>query len=1304
MKEKYLFVPPKPTFTNKVIDKKELKKLMSWAFSNYGTGRSSYMADRLKELGFHYATKAGISLSVEDLKVPPTKRRLLNKANEEITFTEQKCERGEITTVERFQKVIDTWNNTSDSLKEEVIKYFKETDPLNPVYMMAFSGARGNISQVRQLVGMRGLMSDPQGQIIDLPITSNFREGLTTTEYIISSYGARKGLVDTALRTADSGYLTRRLVDVAQDIIIREIDCGTSRGILLKDMLDKNKVLIPLEQRLLGRVLFETLYSPDTANIIAHINQDLDSDTASNIVSAGIKSVIVRSPLTCEASRSVCQFCYGWNLAHGSLVDLGEAIGIIAAQSIGEPGTQLTMRTFHTGGVFTGEVAEQIRAPFDGVLRLPKSARIRLIRTRHGEEALLVEEGFQLNLYDYQAHQSKLEIKQGSILFLNDNEQFKKNQVIAEISARGNLITERVTKDLSTESSGEVYFEDLAIEEKTDRQGNLTTGTSKGGLLWILAGEVYTIPAGSEIIVNEFDFLQKNAVLAVNQVTSDYGGIVRLNNFDPFEDNEIEIVTASVTLNNAIVKPTTNLIESDLPYCLELDNQDTFLMQCSPGNKISNSQIIAERIDSRYTTPTGGIIRYHNLNFLDEESESLKAAHAYKTISTGTILWIPEETHEINKDISLLNVKSGDFISVGTEIIKDVYNNTEGYVVITEDNGIVHNVSIKPGFLLQTTLKEQDQFQEEMIVQAGELIYDEIVADTDVSVECLRTSQGNKLLVRPIIKYEIGDQEDDLDQTFVDDSEHTIKLKVVKKLPFKDGEKIQSIKGVDLVKTYLVLETQSPFSHLSADVEFVPINNTEYCKLQLVVLEHLPIKQDAFGEINKELTNTTLAVQEGQKIFPDTVVAQTKLLCRSGGQVKTITNTNNSFRKLLIATDNHEKTILLKGLTPQVAEGDLVRSGDQIADNIIAANSGQIVYLDQEKIIIRSGYPYLVSSGGILQVKNKDLVQRGDVLAILVFERSKTGDIVQGLPKIEEILEARKPKEACKLAQRPGLINVNYDFDEYNSVKIIENTDHISEYLLNPVQKIIVSNGENVSLGSPITDGAPNPHEMLVIFFNFYKSIVTLYDAAKFSLQKVQLYLVNEVQNVYQSQNVDIADKHIEVIVRQMTSKVRVEDGGDTTLLPGELVELQQIDNINEAMTLTRGMPATYSPVLLGITKASLNTDSFISAASFQETTRVLTEAAIEGKADWLRGLKENVIIGRLIPAGTGFNAYLDSSRSLNVEKQSDLPYAYYLNNKAAEETKDLEDFILDDNIARNYKLFDNKTNTFVKMREDFPT
>jgi DNA-directed RNA polymerase subunit beta' len=313
------------------------------------------------------------------------------------------------------------------------------------------------------------------------------------------------------------------------------------------------------------------------------------------------------------------------------------------------------------------------------------------------------------------------------------------------------------------------------------------------------------------------------------------------------------------------------------------------------------------------------------------------------------------------------------------------------------------------------------------------------------------------------------------------------------------------------------------------------------------------------------------------------------------------------------------------------------------------------------------------------------------VLAILVFERSKTGDIVQGLPRIEEILEARKPKEPCRLAQRPGRLKLHYNSDDTSIVKITETNGYISEYTLQSSQKFIVSNGDCLALADPLTDGAPNPHEMLGIFFNFYKNILSLYEAAKLSLQKVQIYLVNEVQNVYQSQNVDISDKHIEVIVRQMTSKVRVEDGGDTTLLPGELVELQQIENINEAMLLTKGLPATYSPTLLGITKSSLNTDSFISAASFQETTRVLTEAAIEGKADWLRGLKENVIIGRLIPAGTGFNSYTENVKTSHFDKTSILN-TYEPSSHENESKLNIHPLILDDNAAKNYSFTENES------------
>lgn len=1281
MKEKYLFLPPKPKFTNRIIDKRELKKLMAWAFSNYGTGRASYMADRLKELGFHYATKAGISLSVEDLRVPPTKRDLLSKTNEEIKFTQQRYDRGEITAVERFQKVIDTWNNSSESLKDEVIKYFKDTDPLNPVYIMAFSGARGNISQVKQLVGMRGLMSDPHGQIIDLPIKSNFREGLTVTEYVISCYGARKGLVDTALRTADSGYLTRRLVDVAQDIIIREVDCGTTRGIVLKDMLDKNKVLIDLEHRLLGRVLFETLYSPDTSEIVAHINQDLDSAISKQIIRSGIRSVLVRSPLTCESSRSVCQFCYGWSLAHGSLVDLGEAVGIIAAQSIGEPGTQLTMRTFHTGGVFTGELAEQIRAPFGGVLRFPQSIRARPTRTRHGEEALILEESIKIELYNHDAKKSKMEFKQGTLLFISDNEEFKEKQVIGEISARGNLITERVTKDLPTTISGEVYFSDLLVEEKIDRQGNSTSTTSQGGLIWILAGDVYNIPMTAEIKVVPIQWVHVNEVLATTEIISDYGGTVRLSKNT---SDEIQIITASTCVDQAYVGINKENPTPDSPYFLELDTGKQFLLHCSPGNKLTNSQIIAELVDYSYYTSTGGFVTYSNA----DACRITKTKRGYEVVEDFNMYWVPEETHEVNKDVSLLMITDGETIEANRELIKDLFSVNAGFVSIYEENGIVKEISIKPGYIHKLHSLNLTNF-ESRIFEINEEIYPNFTVPEISFIELIQNESANFLLIRPVIKYKIKQSPQYLKQTLTNDTHTNLKIEVVQRVLVRDGEKIKSCSSINLLKTYLVLNIISDLPHLSADVEFIPLENSDHCQLKLIVSETLSIRKDTFGEINTGFTMTELIVKDGEKITAGTKVAETKLLCRSEGEVRSIYENNKSVRNILLLTENHKKTISVPGKTFQVSKGDLVRYGDQIAEGVIASDSGQIIELNHEKIIIRSGRPYLVSSGAILQVNNSDLIQTGDLLAILVFERSKTGDIVQGLPRIEEILEARKPKEPCRLSQKPGRLKLHYNSDDTNIIKITETNGHVNEYTLQSSQKFIVSNGDCISLGDPITDGAPNPHEMLGIFFNFYKNILSLYEAAKLSLQKVQIYLVNEVQSVYQSQNVDISDKHIEVIVRQMTSKVRVEDGGDTTLLPGELVELQQIENINEAMLLTKGLPATYSPVLLGITKSSLNTDSFISAASFQETTRVLTEAAIEGKADWLRGLKENVIIGRLIPAGTGFNSYSETSNITQLEK---IPMLEIYDNSLQESERklNLSSLVLDDKAARNYSFTEN--------------
>ena len=305
-------------FYNEVINKKKLQSLMLLTFHNYGIIKSSIIADNVKNLTFHYATVSGISLSIEDLRVPFRKRTLIGLTNDEVENAEQNYTSGSTTIVERFQKVIDIWNNANNTLKDEVLTYFRESDPLNPLYIMAFSGARGNISQVRQLVGMRGLMADPQGQIIDLPIKSNFREGLKVTEYIISSYGARKGLVDTALRTADSGYLTRRLVDVAQDIIIRDEDCLQYGSLSLTEVLDTYKTDIPLENRLIGRLLAQPVHLPSD-NLTLPTNTELDAKIVQKILKSKLTNFEVRSPLTCNALRSVCRRCYGWHLSYSNL-------------------------------------------------------------------------------------------------------------------------------------------------------------------------------------------------------------------------------------------------------------------------------------------------------------------------------------------------------------------------------------------------------------------------------------------------------------------------------------------------------------------------------------------------------------------------------------------------------------------------------------------------------------------------------------------------------------------------------------------------------------------------------------------------------------------------------------------------------------------------------------------------------------------------------------------------------------------------------------------------------------------------
>jgi DNA-directed RNA polymerase subunit beta' len=1235
-----------PKFRNREIDKKALRNLVSWAYKHHGTAATAAMADELKDLGFHYATQAAVSISVDDLRIPGDKAALLEEAEQQITETEERYRLGEITEVERHTKVIDTWTETNERLVQSVRRNFNENDPLNSVWMMANSGARGNMSQVRQLVGMRGLMANPQGEIIDLPIRTNFREGLTVTEYVISSYGARKGLVDTALRTADSGYLTRRLVDVAQDVIVREDDCGTTRGIPI-EADEKGR----FHAKLLGRLAAEPVLvgSGTSQEVLVERDGEIDHEVTAAIEAAGIRTVVVRSPLTCEAARSVCRKCYGWALAHNQLVDLGEAVGIIAAQSIGEPGTQLTMRTFHTGGVSTAETGV-VRSLGEGLVEFGSKARVRPHRTPHGVEARIAETDFTLQVKPTgKGKPQKLDITSGSILFVADGDSVPADTVLAQISAGTSVkkSVEKATKDVICDLAGQVRYEEvIQPREVTDRQGNITLKAQRLGRLWVLAGDVYNLPPNAQPVVKGNTSVTNGMVLAESRLVSEHGGAVRLRE-SAGDSREVQIVTASLTIKDC--KLVCESTHSGEIWHLEGKDNIRYHVRTQPGTKIGNGEVIAELNDDRFRTQTGGIVKYApGLSIKKARS----AKNGYEVSKGGTLLWIPQETHEINKDISLLMIEDGQWIEAGTEVVKDIFSQTAGIVTVTQKNDILREIIVRAGTLhLVPDSKVLARYAEEgKLHNPGEEIAPGLTTDTMVFAEAVDTPEGGALLLRPVEEYTIPDQAHLPELGTVKQSGGpSLGLKAVQRLTFKDGELIKSVEGVELLRTQLILETFDTTPQMTVDVESVPDKRAKTLeRLQLVILETLLVRRDTLSDASHGSTHTELQVADGDTVRSGDVVATTQILGKENGIVQLPDPIDGEpVRRLIVERADDTRLIDLGSAQPLVSVGQRVVDGDPLAEDVAAPCCGQVEAIEGGRVTIRLGRPYMVSPDSVLHVRDGELVQRGDGLALLVFERQKTGDIVQGLPRIEELLEARRPRESAVLCRKPGTVAIKLGEDDDSiTVSVIEHDEVSTEYPILLGRNVMVSDGQQVSAGEMLTDGPINPHELLECFFEDLRSRKPSMEAAQEAISKLQFRMVQEVQNVYKSQGVTIDDKHIEVIVRQMTSKVRIEDAGDTTLLPGELIELRQVEQVNQAMAITGGAPAEFTPVLLGITKASLNTDSFISAASFQETTRVLTEAAIEGKSDWLRGLKENVIIGRLIPAGTGFGGFEEELRA----------------------------------------------------------
>ncbi len=1190
-------------FINVTVDKKKLGALLSEVYEKFGTARSAELANALKDLGFKFATKAGVTISIDDLDVPESKRELISAAEKEIEEAQRRYERGDITEVERYNKVIDTWSATTDQLTKEVVDNF---DRLNPVYMMAFSGARGNISQVRQLVGMRGLMADSQGQIIDLPIKANFREGLNVTEYIISSYGARKGLVDTALKTADSGYLTRRLVDVAQDVIVRELDCKTFRGIYMQPISEGDKDMVKLQERVFGRTVNEDVVDPATGEVLAKRGEVLNRKLAIKVdtVLPKPKKVLVRSPLTCESQYGVCQACYGWSLTNNRLVDTGEAIGIIAAQSIGEPGTQLTMRTFHTGGaVAGGKSRQQLKAPAAGTITYKIQSKS--VRTAYGDVVDQTTRDGSIKL-EAGSKEHNLTLPIGALIQVKSGSEVTAGQVLAEFDPPGQKknLTERASKDITADISGRVNFQGFQADEKRDRQGNISRTANRAGIIWVLEGDVYNLPSGAHVVVKDGQEVNALDVLAEIHITTEHGGEVR---FGPeietevvksgrksvtrlVKGKEINIIISSVGASNAKLEAGQKgsiwrVSKAKEAYAIKVVNDEV----------VENGKIIAELVeDGTCAVTSGGEIIYDGVE-IDDRRVVTKA---------GKVLFVPEEVHFISKDSSLKMAETGEFVTAGQEVVKDVFAHMDGVIEIVADNDIIHEVIIRPGELIPLGDPSELKVQEAQIVEPGTEIVEGYTYKDRKMVNIFEREDGAfQALVRPVEEYWVEPRETKFRHRATDDK---ISLRSVTQLLFRDREKVRNIQGAQLTRTSLVLQMQG---HLAGLKGIVEIDDD----LNIVVQENILLRRE------QDLNVTLLSVQHGDMVEAKAPVATTQVLTKTSARVQL---SKADDRRILLITEEqqvHQKT---KGAI-SVKEGDLVRVSDPISKSTIGSHSGQVVKIDGTDVIVRRGRPYLISGNTQLQCEDGALVQRGDLLATLIFERQKTGDIVQGLPRVEELLEARKPKECAILSERNGRAKLTTE-DDVTRLFLVFSDGSEEEIIVPQGLNVIVEDGEEITKGKALTDGPPNPHDIVRLM----------------GIEAAQKYLVDEVQSVYRSQGVEIADKHIEVIVRQMTRKVRVEDPKETIMLPGELMERYDLDVENEKAKQTGIEPATFTEVLLGITKASLNTESFISAASFQETTRILTEAAVEGKKDWLRGLKENVIIGRLIPAGTGFQGH----------------------------------------------------------------
>jgi DNA-directed RNA polymerase subunit beta' len=1200
-------------FKNKIFSKNELNDVIYKTFTNFSITRASSLADDFKELGFKFATKAGISLSIEDLKVPPTKKALLLKTTHELTKSDFAYLRGEITFVERFQKIVNTWNTTSETLKNDLINYFKQTDPLNTVYLMAFSGARGNMSQVRQLVGMRGLMSDPKGQIIDIPIIANFREGLTVTDYIISAYGARKGVVDTALKTADSGYLTRRLIEVAQEVVIRQLDCRTKRYINLY-IKEYEKSYF---EKIIGRTIAQDIFIKK--NIIIKKNEQINHNVVQLLKEHQIYNIKIRSTLTCDSNRSICQKCYGWDLSKGKVVKLGEAVGIIAAQSIGEPGTQLTMRTFHTGGIFTSDSSLQIRAKETGVFLFKNQVQTHASRTIYGQKINILEKESYFYISNYQNVEHKIKLPANSSLFLKNKSFIKKNDLIAELPLN-NQQTVKSKKDIIAPHSGEIKI----IENSQ--------------IVWILKGEVYNLFNNSLLnklnltkSITTFDNLtyfkivaKKDGILTFkkNLVTSQITDIkikkhLRVFNFQVFWDEHFKLF----------------IFEKKKKYYILNINKQV------PSKNI----IFATYLTKNYKTELGGQLFYPK----------------HGELKNNKILFVPIETHIINKSLSVLLVPNNTKLEfIATELVPGIFSKTNGFLQIKEYQQILEEIQIKPCKLYEyLNLNKKDLIGlkeiNKKIYFPGEIIFEDILIESFSLIEVIKIKTIYSILVRPVYEFNLPKSANFLKESFIKKEKSNLNFLTL----VTDGLDLQNYKKEPINIAKSVIEFKNNKLQQLKALKLYTLKHFEFKNFSnLVLMAEYPINLDNFipERLISEELKISLAFKYLNNVEKNDLIAKVATTLNTHLKIISLKKYNNRNNvKNLLVSDQDYKDYLTEESSYMHKPNQMLHVGDKIKPLVTVNVCGKIVEKNPFKIILHKATPFFLTSETKLYKKSGNLIIKSDCLGYISFKQIITGDIIQGLPKVEEILEVRKPQNPAILNETPGIIfkilkkSLLKSKKLFLKIELIENhvdteinlKKHIQIARLENNTSFIIKKRDYVYLGQALTNGSINAHNLLNIYFNYFIKKFNNCFAADISIQKIQLLLIQKIQQIYNSQGVYISDKHLEIIVKKITSKVKISEYQTLFLLPGEVIEFKQIKQINEALKKSMKVLVRFTPILVGITKVSLMSESFIAASSFQQTTKILTAAAIEGKIDWLGGLKENVILGRLIPAGIRYNS-----------------------------------------------------------------